>query len=141
VGTGLNYSPGRSFKEDLRKRMLLIGIMILTLFRSEEKDMYIARFNDIFAQPGGGYSDWCMGPGMMGGWGMGWFGMIFMIVFWVLVIVGLVFLIKWLIQTTKGEKIEVGGGATRALDILKERYAKGEINKDEFQRMKADLQS
>ena len=37
-------------------------------------------------------------------WGMGWFGMIFMIVFRVIVIVGLVFLIRWLIQTTKGEK-------------------------------------
>jgi len=33
-----------------------------------------------FAQ--GGYGGWYgMGPGMMGGWGMGWFGGIFMIVF------------------------------------------------------------
>ena len=29
---------------------------------------------DSFAQWGGGYGGWHMGPGMMGGWGMGWFG-------------------------------------------------------------------
>jgi putative membrane protein len=93
-----------------------------------------------FAQWGGGYGGGGMGPGMMGGWGMGWFGGIFMIVFWVLVIIGLVFLIKWLIQSTKGEK-EVARVGSRALDILRERYAKGELDKEEFQRMKADLQS
>ena len=71
---------------------------------------------------------------------MGWFGMIFMIVFWVLVIVGLVFLIKWLIRSTKSDK-DIMRVGSRALDILKERYARGEIDKDEFQRMKADLQS
>jgi uncharacterized membrane protein len=44
-----------------------------------------------------------MGHGTMYGWGMGWFGGIFMIVFWVLVLVGLVFVIKWLLQSTSGK--------------------------------------
>ena len=92
-----------------------------------------------FAQWGGS-RDWHMGPGMMGGWGMGWFGMIFMLLFWVLVIVGLVFLIKWLVQTTRNSAGTSNGGS-RALDILKERYARGEINKEEFEAKKKDLMS
>jgi putative membrane protein len=92
-------------------------------------------------QWGEGYGGWGMGPGMMGGWGMGWIGSIFMIVFWVLVIVGLVLLIKWLIQITKREKDVLGGRSTQAIDILKERYAKGEINKEEFEKVKRDLEA
>lgn len=93
---------------------------------------------EAFAQWGrdyGGYS--MMGPGMMGGWGMGWFVIIFMLIFWVLVIVGLVSFIKWLIQTTSREKSEAGGG--RVLDILKERYTRGEIDKRKYKEMRKDL--
>ena len=94
---------------------------------------------EALAQPGG-YGGWGMGPGMMGGgWGMGWFGGIFMMIFWILILVGLVFLIKWLIQSTNRTKPEAGGSAGRALDILKERYARGEIDKAEFETKKADL--
>ena len=84
------------------------------------------------------YGDWSMGPGMMGNWGMGWFGMIFMMIFWVLVIVGMVFLIKWLIQTTSSGKASEQTGS-RAIDILKERYARGEIDRAEFESKKKDL--
>ena len=81
---------------------------------------------------------WHMGPGMMGGWGMGWFGGIFMMVFWILVLVGLVFLIKWLVQTTNRVKTDAGN-SNRALEILKERYARGEIDTAEFETMKLEL--
>ena len=86
----------------------------------------------------GGYGGWGMGPGMMGGYGMGWFGGILMVVFWILIIVGLVFLIKWLIQST-GRDRTIGNGGNRSLEILKERYAKGEIDKEEFESKKKDL--
>lgn len=86
----------------------------------------------------GGYGNWHMGPGAMGGWGMGWFGGIFGVIFWILVIVGLVFLIKWLIRMSKGET-EVRDRSSRALDILKERYVRGEIDKEEFEQKKKDL--
>ena len=81
---------------------------------------------------------WGMGHGMMGNWGMGWFGMIFMMIFWVLVIVGLVFLVKWLIQAAGSGKVAVQRGSG-AVEILKERYARGEINKAEFESMKRDI--
>ncbi len=94
-------------------------------------------WNKVLAQTGR-YGGWQMGPGMMGNWGMGWFGMIFMVIFWVLVIVGLVFLIKWLIQTTSSRKTGERMGSS-AIEILKERYARGEIDKTEFEAKKKDL--
>jgi putative membrane protein len=91
--------------------------------------------SDALAQWGnnqGGY----MGPGMMGG--MGWFGGIFMIVFWILILGALVFFIKWLIQST-GSGRAIGGSSNRAFEILKERYARGEIDNTEFETMKTNL--
>ena len=85
-----------------------------------------------------GYSGWGMGPGMMGNWGMGWFGMIFMMTFWVLVIVGIVYLIKWLIQSTSRGQAS-GASDNRPLEILKERYARGEIDSAEFEAKRKDL--
>lgn len=99
---------------------------------------FVSGLKGAMTQWGGGYGGWNMGPGMMGGWGMGWLGMIFMVVFWGLVIVGLVLLIRWLIQATRGEKSSSHPGS-RALEILKERYARGEITQEEFDRMKRDL--
>ena len=88
----------------------------------------------------GGYGGGHMGPGMMGGWGMGWLGVLFNVVLWVAVIVGVVLLIRWLIQASSGRGSEAErAGGSRALDILKERYARGEIEKEEFEQKKRDL--
>jgi putative membrane protein len=101
--------------------------------------LFFVYHGEAFAQQGG-YGGYPMGPGVMGGWGMGWFGGIFMIIFWVLIIVGLVFFIKWLVQSTKGHSIPGRADtSSRALDILKERYARGEIDKQEFEEKKKDL--
>jgi len=110
------------------KRLLLEGIVISLIIPWERA----------LAQPGQ-YGGWHMGPGMMGGgWGMGWFGMVIMLVFWVLVIVGLVYLIKWLARSSRGEA-QVPRAGSNALEILKERYARGEIEKAEFEEKKRDL--
>jgi putative membrane protein len=58
----------------------------------------------VFAQQRFDYVRWGMDLCTMGGWGMGWFSMIFMLVFWVMVIVGLVFLLIRQVQATKSEK-------------------------------------
>jgi putative membrane protein len=101
--------------------------------------LFLAYEGDAFAQYGG-YGGYPMGPGMMGGWGGGWFGGILMMIFWILIIVGVVFLIRWLAQSTKGHSSPGStGSSNRALDILKERYARGEINKQEFEEKKREL--
>ncbi len=81
----------------------------------------------------GGYD----GYGWGWGWGMG-FGMISMVLFWVLVILGIVILVKWIAAGSSSGST----GAPRektALDILKERYARGEIDREEFEQKKKDL--
>ncbi len=73
-------------------------------------------------------------PSMMGyGYGFAPFGFPFMILWWVLFVVGIIMLVKWIARTsgTSGEK--------SPLDILKERYAKGEIDKKEFDERKKNL--
>jgi putative membrane protein len=87
----------------------------------------------------GRYGDWSMGPGMMGG--LGWFGAIIMIAFWILVILGLILLIKWLVIQTRSESPTSSNPPSSALEILKERYARGEIDKKEFEEKKKDLLS
>jgi len=81
-------------------------------------------------------------PGtMMNGWGMewgmGWFGGLLMILFWILVIVGVVFLVRWLMNAPQRDSSQKS--PNRALEILKERYARGEIDKQEFEEKKKDL--
>lgn len=112
----------------IKSLMLAISAAVISLFWVPENA----------SAQGGRYGDWQMGPGMMGGWGMGWFGGIFMIVFWILILVGLVFVIRWLVQTT-GKGGHSGQSGSRAIDILKERYARGEIDRTQFEAMKRDL--
>lgn len=73
---------------------------------------------------------------MMGYGFSGFGGGIVMILFWILIIVGVVALAKYAMGNGK----KSGGINKTALDILNERYAKGEIDKDEFESKKKDLQ-
>lgn len=74
--------------------------------------------------------------GMGGGWGMG-FGGPFMLLFWVLVIVAVVVLVKWLVDQSGAG---TGSRDKSPLGILRERYARGEINREEYEQKRRDLE-
>ncbi len=61
--------------------------------------------------------------------------MFMMVLFWGLVIVGVVLVIRWLLGQGKETRTD------SALEILRQRYARGEINKEEFEAKKKDLVS
>ncbi len=73
---------------------------------------------------------WGMHP-MWGVWGLGM--MLMMLVFWGVVIAGIVLGIRWLVSQGRQP------GSDTALEILRQRYARGEINKEEFEAKKRDL--
>ena len=78
------------------------------------------------------------------GWGMhpmGWMGgmfgigmMFMMLFFWILVIAALVLGVRWLRSEGKEQRND------SALGILRQRYARGEINKEEFEAIRGDIE-
>ncbi len=77
--------------------------------------------------------------GMMGG-GFGGFGLTWLLNFVIMIvfIAGLVLLVVWFVRQFAGGQRPEREGKT-ALDILKERYARGEIDRDEFEQKKKDI--
>ncbi len=74
--------------------------------------------------------DHMQGYGVMGfGWGFG-------LIVWLLLLVGIIIGIKWLV-TSSGSGVH----APTALEILKQRYARGEISEEEYRKMKKEIQS
>jgi putative membrane protein len=98
-----------------------------------------------------------MGPGMMGsgmmggygglggqtgGWSWGWglamgLGMLAMLAFWGALIVGVVLLVRWLMTATGGSGRD---SDETSLEILKRRYAAGEIPREEYAQMRQELE-
>jgi len=81
-----------------------------------------------------------MWPNMMGGLFGGWgiVGMILMFVFWALIITGIILLIVWIVRRVSYPGRDLSR-TDKAMEILKERYARGEINKEDFEKMKKDI--
>jgi putative membrane protein len=76
---------------------------------------------------------WGMHPmtWMWGAWGIS--AMLVMLLFWGLVVAALVAGIRWLVRSSGNARPDT------ALDILRQRYARGEINREEFEAKKRDL--
>jgi len=152
------YFMGQSIGDTLR-HIAMNEMMKRMMSEQGEEQMHIAMGKRLSgcdtsaAFPSQGIGFMPMMQMMMGGWSspfglnqannsmmnfgyspFGWFGWIFMILFWVFIVVGIIALIRWLIAQTRG-----GAEEKSALTILKERYAKGEIDKNEFEEKKKDL--
>ena len=82
------------------------------------------------------YGGWgMMGPGMMGSFGWMWLMPFFWILFLGLIIWAVVALVRGLSESRGSDSSK----ADSPLEILKRRYAKGEINKEEYEEKKKDL--
>jgi putative membrane protein len=78
---------------------------------------------------------------MMGGFGMGFggFGFLLMAVFWIVIIAAALWLLGNLFPKNSHSQLPSSTGES-AVDILKRRYARGEISKAEYETMRHDLE-
>jgi len=107
----------------LKTGLIVSGIVVAVLI-----------FTAVFAAFGFRGTEWgwsMMGPGMMGSFGWGWIMILPAVIFWGLIIWGIVALVRY--SSSPGRHNE------SALEVLKLRYAHGEISKQEYEEKKKDL--
>ncbi len=68
-------------------------------------------------------------------WNMGWEMPFLWILFWVVIIAAVIYIVKFV----SGDKALPEQGQEQALTILKQRYAKGEIDQETYLKMKEEL--
>jgi len=77
------------------------------------------------------------GPGMMNWYGVSWHFGIPTILISVLATLGIILCIRWLFMSRR--QSEPAFHLETPLDILKKRYARGELTRDEYLNMRRDL--
>jgi len=82
------------------------------------------------------------GFGGFGGFGAGWLypiaGVAIIVLFWGLVVAAIVLAVRWLIRADRRGRSE-GPANPDALEILRQRYARGEIDEAEYERRRQVL--
>ncbi len=73
--------------------------------------------------------------------GMGWGGMWFGWIFWLVIIGGIVWALVTMVNNNNRKQQNYFPREEDALEILKKRYARGEINREQFEQIKQDLNS
>ena len=101
-------------------RKIMTAVLVLLVFST------IA-----FADSGDYYNGGMMGMVGYNFLGLGWLGMIIMALFWIIIIAAVFYLFYWLLRQ--------GVEKEDAHEILKKRYARGEISEKEFRKMKKEL--
>ncbi len=85
---------------------------------------------------GYGYGHW----GMMDGWGYG-YGLLHMAI-WLVVLAAIIIGIVWLVRSLAANDDRYAlPRRSASLEVLEERYARGEINRDEYLQKKKDMRS
>lgn len=82
---------------------------------------------------GGGYGG-MMGQGFGNNGSFFFLGGIIHLVFWVLIIGAVIYLVRYVVRERESKP------GSRAIEILKQRYAKGEISKEEFDQKKKEIE-
>ncbi len=77
---------------------------------------------------------------MMTGFGMGFSGAIWMIVFWIIIIGGSIWLLTVIFPRANISPVDRSEPNDNPLAILKQRYARGELSKEEFETIRHDLE-
>ncbi len=76
---------------------------------------------------------------MMTGFGMGLGGGLMMVLFWIVLIVGAVWLARGLFPNGQQPPASLTRSELSADEVLKQRYARGEITKEQYEQMHRDL--
>lgn len=114
-----------------RVRWLIVGAAVLMILAILGGILAVATL----ATPAFGFGSGPF-PGVFLGWGMMFLMMLVMLVFWVLILGGIIALVVWAIR---GFGPRLGRREDEALAILDQRFARGEINQEECEMRQHEL--
>ncbi len=107
--------------------ILIVGLVVLALLILIPLLMMGGMMGGMGMMGGG-----MMNDGMMGGMGMMLLGLLFLL----FVLAGVALLVVWAVRRSGGD---LGSGREDPVEILRARYARGEVGREEFERIRDDL--